>query len=136
MIFITETPAKPSMQSPAQGDIRARSTTVKWTQPSLGSDEAPIASFKLHYLNTTFSSIEHIPSSVAGSKLLTNLKPYTNYNVKVMATSILGDGPWSGIKPFKTSTAGKHVGCVPFSFSVFLFYFFFFAVLYPLKNSS
>jgi len=97
-------PGQPTVQV-NRINIKARSTTVTWSY-SLGSDETPVGFFTLQYENSTFKGDITLPGGLS-SKELINLKPYTSYNVRVMAKSILGEGAWSNQVTFTTLTTSK-----------------------------
>ena len=102
MLF-SEKPGQPVVQvNPS--DVNARSTVVTWSY-SPGADEMPVTAYNLEYRNST--STDDITLGVVLSKLLTNLKPYTPYSVRLVATSDLGKGLWSNFQNFTTGTASK-----------------------------
>ena len=85
-------------------DVNARSTLVTWSY-SPGADEMPVTGYNLEYRNST--SINNISLGIVLSKVITNLKPYTAYSVRLIATSVLGKGLWSNFQNFTTKTASK-----------------------------
>ncbi|CAH3194561.1 unnamed protein product [Porites evermanni] len=87
-------------------DVKARSTLVRWSY-SPGGDEMPVTAYNLEYRNST--STDDITLGVVLSKLITNLKPYTLYSVRLIATSGLGKGLWSNFQNFTTRTAKPEV---------------------------
>ena len=87
--------------------VTARTALVTWTNYSLREDESPITSITLHYQNST--SLYHLailPGSPSRKELI-NLKPFSKYNVTVMASSVLGNGLWSNPVTFETLTASR-----------------------------
>ena len=87
--------------------VTARTALVTWTNFSPGDDEAPIISITVRYQSSTSPyHLVVLPGSLC-SKELTNLKPFSTYNVTVMASSVLGDGLWSRAVTFETLTASK-----------------------------
>ena len=102
MLF-SEKPRQPIVQvSPS--DVKARSTSVTWSY-SPGADEMPVTAYNLEYRNST--STDDITLGVVFRELITNLKPYTPYSVRLVATSDLGKGLWSNFQNFTTGTASK-----------------------------
>ena len=87
--------------------VTARTALVTWTNYSPGEDEAPTTSITLRYQNNTSPYHLAILPGSPSSKELTNLKPFSKYNVTVMASSVLGDGLWSIAVTFETLTASK-----------------------------
>ncbi|XP_067026815.1 uncharacterized protein [Acropora muricata] len=85
--------------------VIARTALVTWTNYSPGEDEAPTTSITLRYQNNTSPYHLAILPGSPSSKELTNLKPFSKYNVTVMASSVLGDGLWSFAVTFETLTA-------------------------------
>ena len=101
--MFSEKPGQPVVQvNPS--DVKARSTLVTWPY-NPGADEMPVTAYNLEYRNST--STDDITLGVVLSKLLTNLKPYTPYSVRLVATSDLGKGLWSNFQNFTTGTASK-----------------------------
>ena len=101
--MFSEKPGQPVVQvNPS--DVKARSTLVTWPY-NPGADEMPVTAYNLEYRNST--SREDITLGVVLSKLITNLKPYTLYSVRLVATSDLGKGLWSNFQNFTTGTASK-----------------------------
>ncbi|XP_074611759.1 receptor-type tyrosine-protein phosphatase S-like isoform X4 [Acropora palmata] len=84
--------------------VTARTVLVTWTNYSPGEDEAP-TSITVRYRNSTSPYHLSILPGSPSSKELTNLKPFSNYSVTVMASSVLGNGLWSNAVTFKTLTA-------------------------------
>ena len=102
MLF-SEKPGQPAVQvNPS--DVKARSTLVTWSY-SPGADEMPVTTYNLEYRNST--SIDDIPLRAVLRKQIINLKPYTAYSVRLIATSVLGKGLWSNLQNFTTKTASK-----------------------------
>ena len=87
--------------------VTARTALVTWTNYSLGPDEAPIIKITVRYRSSTSPDQSAILAGSSSTKELTNLKPFSKYNVTVMASSVLGDGLWSTAVTFKTLTASK-----------------------------
>ena len=65
----------------------------------------PVTAYNLEYRNST--STDDITLGVVFRELITNLKPYTLYSVRLVATSDLGKGLWSNFQNFTTGTASK-----------------------------
>ena len=87
--------------------VTARTALVTWTNYYPGEDEAPTTRITVRYQSSTSPyHLTILPGSLS-SKELTNLKPFSKYNVTVMASSVLGDGSWSTTVTFKTLTASK-----------------------------
>ncbi|XP_015752901.1 PREDICTED: Down syndrome cell adhesion molecule homolog isoform X1 [Acropora digitifera] len=89
--------------------VTARTALVTWTNYSLREDEYPITSITLQYQNST--SLYHLailPGSPSRKELI-NLKPFSKYNVTVMASSVLGNGLWSNPVTFETLTATPEI---------------------------
>ena len=102
MLF-SEKPGQPVVQvSPS--DVKARSTLVTWSY-NPGTVEMPVTAYNLEYRNST--SIDDISLGVVLRKQIINLKPYTAYSVRLIATSVLGKGLWSNVRNFTTKTASK-----------------------------
>ena len=102
MLF-SEKPGQPVVQvSPS--DVKARSTLVTWSY-NPGPDEMPVTAYNLEYRNST--SIDDISLGAVLRKQIINLKPYTAYSVRLIATSVLGKGLWSNFQNFTTKTASK-----------------------------
>ena len=80
---------------------------VTWTSYSPGQDEAPTTRITLRYQSSTSPYHLAILPGSSSSKELTNLKPFSKYNVTVMASSVLGDGLWSNAVTFETLTASE-----------------------------
>ena len=85
--------------------VTARTAVVTWTNYSPGDDEAATTSITLQYQNSTSPYHLAILPGSPSSKELTNLKPFSKYNVTIMASSILGDGLWSNAVTFETLIA-------------------------------
>ena len=102
MLF-SEKPGQPVVQvNPS--DVKARSTLVTWPY-NPGADEMPVTAYSLEYRNST--STEYITLGAVLRKQIINLKPYTAYSVRLIATSVLGKGLWSNFQNFTTKTASK-----------------------------
>ena len=102
MLF-SEKPRQPVVQvNPS--DVNERSTLVTWSY-SLGADEMPVTGYNLEYRNST--AIDDIYLGAVLKKEIINLKPYTAYSVRLIATSVLGKGLWSNFQNFTTKTASK-----------------------------
>ena len=102
MLF-SEKPGQPVVQvNPS--DVKARSTLVTWPY-NPGADEMPVTAYNLEYRNST--AIDDISLGAVLSKQIINLKPYTAYSVRLIATSVLGKGLWSNFQNFTTKTASK-----------------------------
>jgi len=65
----------------------------------------PVTAYNLEYRNST--STDDITLGVVSSEPIINVKPYTAYSVRVIATSGLGKGLWSDFQNFTTRTASK-----------------------------
>ena len=102
---ISEKPAQ--LTSVYVSMVTPRTALVTWTSYSAGEDEAPTISITLRYQNSTPDYHLVILLGSSSSKELTYLKPFSKYNVTVMATSVLGDGLWSNAVTFETLTASK-----------------------------
>ena len=87
--------------------VTARTALVTWTKYSPGVDEAPIINITVRYQSSTSPYHSAILAGSSSRKELTNLKPFSKYNVTVMASSFLGDGLWSTTVTFETLTASK-----------------------------
>ena len=85
---------------------KVTTASVAWCY-SPGADEAP-TSITLHYWNSTFSSILNLQPGSSFFTVLTQLKPFAHYSVKVRASSVLGDGLWSTAMNFTTLAEGKY----------------------------
>ena len=85
--------------------VTATTALVTWSSYSPGEDEAPIISITVRYQNSTPPYHLAILPGNSSSKELKNLKPFSKYNVTVMASSVLGDGLWSNAVTFVTLTA-------------------------------
>ncbi|XP_074611775.1 uncharacterized protein LOC141866211 isoform X2 [Acropora palmata] len=84
--------------------VTARTALVTWTSYSPKADEAP-TSIIVRYENSTPPYHLARLSGSSSRKELTNLKPFSKYNVTVKASSVLGDGLWSTTVTFETPTA-------------------------------
>ena len=102
MLF-SEKPGQPAVQVNPSA-VNERSTLVTWSN-SLGADKMPVTAYNLEYRNST--STEDISLGVVLRKQIINLKPYTAYSVRLIATSGLGKGLWSNFPNFTTKTASK-----------------------------
>ena len=102
MLF-SEKPGQPAVQV-NQSDVKARSTLVTWSY-SPGVDEMLVTAYNLEYRNST--TIDDISLGAVLRKQIINLKPYTSYSVRLIATSALGKGLWSNFQNFTTKTARK-----------------------------
>ena len=101
--MFSEKPGQPVVQvNPS--DVKARSTLVTWPY-NPGADEMPVTAYSLEYRNST--STEYITLGAVLRKQIINLKPYTAYSVRLIATSVLGKGLWSNFQNFTTKTASK-----------------------------
>ena len=89
--------------------ITARTALVTWTNYSPGEDEIPTTSITVRYQSSTSPYHSAILRGSSSSQELTNLKPFSKYNVTVKASSVLGDGLWSTILTFETLTASKFI---------------------------
>ena len=89
--------------------VTATTALVTWTNYSPGEDEAPTTSITLRYRNSTSPyHLAILPGSSSWKKLI-NLKPFSKYNVTVMASSVLGNGLWSNAMTFETLPASKFI---------------------------
>ncbi|KAK2569714.1 Receptor-type tyrosine-protein phosphatase S [Acropora cervicornis] len=100
--------------------VTARTASVTWTSYSPGEDEIPTTRITVRYRNSTSPYYLAILPGSPPSKELTNLKPFSNYSLTVMASSVLGDGLWSNAVTFKTltakpSTAPSNIALQPFN---------------------
>ncbi|XP_067027638.1 uncharacterized protein, partial [Acropora muricata] len=84
--------------------VTARTALVTWTSYSPGADEGP-TSITVRYENSTPPYHLAVLPGSSSRKELTNLKPFSKYNVTVKASSVLGDGSWSTTVTFETLTA-------------------------------
>ena len=101
--FHAEKPGQPVVQvNPS--DLKARSTLVTWPY-NPEADKMPVTAYNLEYRNST--ATRDIPLGLVLSKRINNLKPYTAYSVRLVATSVLGKGLWSNFQNFTTKTASK-----------------------------
>ena len=91
----------------SKSKVTARTALVTWTSYSPGEDEAPTINITLRYQNSTPPYHLVILPGSSSSQELTNLKPFSKYNVTVKASSVLGDGLWSSAVNFTTYTACK-----------------------------
>ncbi|XP_015755647.1 PREDICTED: receptor-type tyrosine-protein phosphatase delta-like [Acropora digitifera] len=89
----------------SKSEVTARTALVTWTSYSPGEDEASTINITLRYQNSTPPYHLVILPGSSSSQELTNLKPFSKYNVTVMASSVLGDGLWSSAVTFTTYTA-------------------------------
>ena len=102
MLF-SEKPGQPVVQvNPS--DVKAKSALVTWPY-NPGADEMPVTAYNLEYRNSTSTLDIHL--GLVLSKRIINLKPYTAYSVRLIATSVLGKGLWSNFQNFTTKTASK-----------------------------
>ncbi|KAK2555077.1 hypothetical protein P5673_023431, partial [Acropora cervicornis] len=83
--------------------VTARTALVTWTSYSPKVDEAP-TSIIVRYENSTPPYHLARLSGSSSRKELTNLKPFSKYNVTVKASSVLGVGLWSTTVSFETLT--------------------------------
>ena len=93
----------------SKSNVTARTALVTWTRYSPGEDETPITRITVQYQNSASPYHLVILTGSSSSKELTNLKPFSKYNVTVKASSVLGDGLWSTILTFETLTASKFI---------------------------
>ena len=94
----SEKPGQPVVQvNPS--DVKARSALVTWSR-SPRADEMPVTAYNLEYRNST--STEDISLGTVLRKQIINLKPYTAYSVRLIATSVLGVSLWSNFQNFTT----------------------------------
>ena len=84
--------------------LTARIALVIWKSYSPGDDEAPIIRITVRYQSSTSPYQSAILPGTSFWKDLTNLKPFSKYNVTVMASSVLGDGLWSTTETFETAS--------------------------------
>ncbi|XP_015769281.1 PREDICTED: receptor-type tyrosine-protein phosphatase F-like [Acropora digitifera] len=89
--------------------VTARTVLVTWTSYSPRDDEAPTINITVRYQNSTPPYHLVILLGNSWRKELTNLKPFSNYSVSVMASSVLGDGFWSNAVNFTTLTASPEI---------------------------
>ncbi|XP_015753443.1 PREDICTED: receptor-type tyrosine-protein phosphatase mu-like [Acropora digitifera] len=89
----------------SKSSVTARTALVTWTSYSPGEDEAPTTRITVQYQNSSSPSHLVILPGSSSSQELTNLKPFSKYNVTVKASSVLGDGLWSTTLTFETLTA-------------------------------
>ena len=102
MLF-SEKPGQPVVQvNPS--DVKARSALVTWPHNS-GADEMPVTAYNLEHRNSTSTLDIHL--GLVLSKRIINLKPYTAYSVRLLASSVLGKSLWSNFQNFTTKTASK-----------------------------
>ena len=84
---------------------RYNSLTLKWSRPSTG--DMPVTSYKLEYSEAVYDATTKTSTATASSHVITGLKAYTNYTIRVMAKSRVGEGLWSAPIEFTTDQAGK-----------------------------
>ena len=102
----SDVPAAPS--SVNVQSIQARTAEVKWDTPAQGPAEGSILShiLKYHVVGSP-NNITTVPiNSNPKTYQLSNLVPYTNYRVKIVAISNVGEGLWSTLD-FTTDSASK-----------------------------
>ena len=87
------------------GSSSYNSLTLKWSHPSIG--DMPVTSYKLEYKEAVDGATTKTSITSASSHVITGLKPYTNYTIRVMAKSRVGEGLWSAPIEFTTDQAGK-----------------------------
>ena len=87
----------------------AGSVSLKWTHPQSG--DMAITLFRIWYAesNNLVASKTDIVYGTATSHVITALHPYTEYTIKIMAISALGNGFWSAPIKAQTGQAGKFV---------------------------
>jgi len=86
--------------------VEARSLIVSWDEVPCSGQNGPITGYLLYYTNTPFSDTINLTGGENRSYTLTELRPYTNYNVTVSAYNDVGTGPTSDIRIQQTEQAG------------------------------
>ena len=81
--------------------------TVSWDEVPCSGQNGPINGYLLYYTNTTFSDTINITGGENRSYTLTELRPYTNYTVRVSAYNDDGTGPTSDNRTQRTEQASQ-----------------------------
>ena len=89
--------------------VEARSIKISWDEVLHSRQNGPITGYLLNYTSTTFSDIINIIGGENRSYTLTELIPYTTYNVTVSAYNDVGTGPSSDNRIQQTEQAGQLV---------------------------
>ena len=82
---------------------------VLWDEVPCFRQNAPITGYLLYYTNMAFSDTINIIGGENTAYTLTELRPYTNYNVTVSAYNYVGTGPTSDNRTQQTEQAGHLV---------------------------
>ena len=82
---------------------------VSWKEVTQSRQNGPITGYLLYYTNTTFSDTINITGGENRSYTLTELRPYTNYTVRVSAYNNVGTGLTSDNRTQQTEQAGQLV---------------------------
>ncbi|CAI4231782.1 unnamed protein product [Auanema sp. JU1783] len=98
----TAAPIYVRVEEPRQTDA-----TISWQNPPCIQTNGEITEYEYEVSATDRrSNIQKVKNNVRGSRAqITNLQPFTNYNVKVRAYTARGPGPWSTETPFRTASA-------------------------------
>ena len=81
-----------------------QSLTLKWSRPSTG--DMPGTSYNLEY-SEVVDGVNKNDTTTAISHVITGLKPYTNYTIRIMAISTVGEGLWSTPIVAETNQGGS-----------------------------
>ena len=96
--------AKPSLVVLSAWDIE-----VSWSVPSFNG-YTPLTGYDVQYTTSLNSQWAQVPTPLSSSTfatIISNLNPYTVYNVRVRARNKIGAGLYSAIASTKTLQAGS-----------------------------
>ena len=107
--------AAPS-QAPTSFSVAALSSTsivASWQLPPINGRNGIITGYKLYYKKKHSAgsfTVLRINDIAILTKDVTGLEKYTEYELKVLAFTSVGDGPTSAVKFMKTMEDGKRLG--------------------------
>ena len=108
--------AAPS-QAPTSFSVAALSSTsivASWQLPPINGRNGIITGYKLYYKKKHSAgsfTVLRINDIAILTKDVTGLEKYTEYELKVLAFTSVGDGPTSAVKFMITMEDGKRLGC-------------------------
>jgi len=89
--------------------VSSTSIQLEWSAPhTVGSD--PVTSYELYYNDSTRRQNVHLTiSPPVNSYLLEDLSPYSEYHIRLSATTSHGEGPMTAALSIRTKEAGEFV---------------------------
>ena len=83
------------------------SISVSWGEVPIENQNGIILSYTVSYLSQRGGADSKIVPASTSSLELTGLNKFVKYNITVLATTVKGDGPGSGVIVVRTDQDGK-----------------------------